>query len=141
MSIDSGLAKDFFDHKGTKARREISCSATLRFCGSKNCVASPDQLALLGLYLPKFLGNNPPFERLALGISLPPDKRELMVSTAGQPDFRLQLKLLPVPNRQNKHSSRNAVLDLKAKDFPDFDIISPVFCVNDSITNESPCKI
>ena len=107
----------------------------------KKQVICSSQLALPGFYLPKFLGNNPPFERLALGMSLPPDKRELMVSTAGQPDFRLQLKLFPAPKRQNKNSSSNAVLDLKAKDFPDFDIISPVFCVNVSITNESPCKI
>ena len=39
-------------------------------------------------YRLKPLGKSPLFlERLALGISLPPDRRELTVSTAGQPDF------------------------------------------------------
>jgi len=56
----------------------------------------------------KPLGKRPLLARLALGISFPLDKRELMVSTAGQPDLRLQLKLPALPTAQKKTNSNKA---------------------------------
>jgi len=66
-------------------------------------------------------------ERLAFGISLPPAMRELTVSTAGQPDFRLQLKLPALPTTQKRQSKRSAKLDGKAKVFPNLGNITTVF--------------
>jgi hypothetical protein len=74
------------------------------------------------------LGKSPLFlERLALGISLPPAMRELTVSTAGQPDLRLQLKLPALPTTQKTQSKRSAKFEGKAKDFPNLGNITTVF--------------